>query len=105
MLWTILQYDTVPWESHPFYDLETKQGTSFFTGISSFLKLHGEQELRKVIKEILSMTTAGHVVVVTYQCHKYMDFKDPRFQLRIASSFSADVLSTETAKDSIPLIV
>ena len=67
-----------------FYDLETKQGTSFFTGISSFLKLHGEQELRKVIKEILSMTTAGHVVVVTYQCHKYMDFKDPRFQLRIA---------------------
>lgn len=67
-----------------FHDLETKQGTTFVTGMSSFLKLHGEQELRKVIGEILSMTTAGHVVVITYQCRKYMDFKDPRLQPRIA---------------------
>ncbi|MCM1225181.1 MAG: BREX-4 system phosphatase PglZ, partial [Lachnospiraceae bacterium] len=66
-----------------FHDLETKQGTTFITGISSFLKLHGEQKLRKFIGEILSMTTAGHVVVITYQCHKYMDFKDPRLQTRI----------------------
>ena len=67
-----------------FNDLETNSGVTFATGISSFLKLRGEQELRKIISEILSMTTVGHVVVITYQCHNYMDFKDPRFQSRIA---------------------
>ncbi len=66
-----------------FHELETRQGTTFVTGLSSFLKLHGEQELRKVIKEILSMSTAGHVIVVTYQCQKYMDFNDPRLRPRI----------------------
>ena len=76
--------DEFPQVDTLFHDLETKQSTTFVTGISSFLKLHGEQELKKVIREILSMTTAGHVVVVTYQCHRYIDFKDPRLQSRIA---------------------
>ena len=76
--------DEFPQIDRLFHDLETMGGTSFVTGLTSFLKLRGEQELRKVISEILSMTTAGHVVVVTYQCHRYMDFKDPRLQLRIA---------------------
>ena len=67
-----------------FHDLETKPGITFVTGMSSFLKLHGKQELRKVIGEILSMSTVGHVVIITYQCRKYMDFKDPRLQPRIA---------------------
>ena len=73
--------DEFPQIDRLFHDLETMGGTSFVTGLTSFLKLRGEQELRKVISEILSMTTAGHVVVVTYQCHRYMDFKDPRLQL------------------------
>ena len=76
--------DEFPQIDRLFHDLETMGGTSFVTGLTSFLKLRGEQELRKVISEILSMTTAGHVVVVTYQCHRYMDFKDPRLQMRIA---------------------
>lgn len=66
-----------------FHDLETKPGTTFVTGMSSFLKLLGKQELRKVIGEIISMSTVGHVVIITYQCRKYMDFKDPRLQPRI----------------------
>lgn len=76
--------DEFPQIDRLFHDLETRDGTSFVTGLTSFLKLHGEQELRKVINEILSMTTAGHVVVITYQCHRYMDFKDPRLLPRIA---------------------
>lgn len=76
--------DEFPQIDRLFHDLETKSGTSFVTGLTSFLKLRGEQELRKVISEILSMTTAGHVVVVTYQCRRYMDFKDSRLQPRIA---------------------
>lgn len=66
-----------------FNDLETKAGTYFVTELTSFLKLSGEQELKKVLGEILFMTTVGHLVVVTYQCKKYLDFKDPRLQLRI----------------------
>lgn len=76
--------DEFPQIDRLFHDLETKDGTSFVIGLTSFLKLRGEQELRKVISEILSMATAGHVVVVTYQCRRYMDFKDPRLQPRIA---------------------
>lgn len=67
-----------------FHDLETKSGVFFVTGLSSFLKLLGEQELRKVLRKILSMSSAGHVVVVTYQCSGYLDFKDPRLEPRIA---------------------
>lgn len=67
-----------------FHDLETKSGVFFVTGLTSFLKLYGEQELRKVLKEILSMPSAGHVVVVAYQCSGYMDFKDSRLESRIA---------------------
>lgn len=67
-----------------FHDLETMSGVFFLTGLTSFLKLRGEQELRKVLKEILSMSSVGHIVVVAYQCSGYMDFKDPRLESRIA---------------------
>lgn len=46
--------DEFPQIDRLFHDLETRDGTSFVTGLTSFLKLHGEQELRKVINEILS---------------------------------------------------
>ena len=75
--------DELPQLDALFHDLETNQGTFFVTGLSSFLKLFGERELKKVMNEILSMTTAGHVVIVTYQCKQYLDFEDPRLQPRI----------------------
>ena len=76
--------DELPRIDALFHDLETNPGTFFVTGLSSYLKLYGEQELKKVINEILSMTTAGHTVIVTYQCQQYLDFKDPRLRPRIA---------------------
>ena len=75
--------DELPQIDALFHDLESNPGTFFVTGLSSYLKLCGEHELKRVIKEILSMTTAGHVVIVTYQCQQYLDFKDPRTQMRI----------------------
>lgn len=76
--------DELPRLDALFYDLETKSGTYFVTGLTSFLKLYGEQELRKILGEILSMNIAGHIVVVAYQCGRYLDFKDPRLKTRIA---------------------
>ena len=87
--------DEFPQIDRLFHDLETKDGTLFVTGLTSFLKLRGEQDLWKVINEILSMTTTGHVVVITFQCHKYMDFKDPRLQSRIAVLDGEEQISPE----------
>lgn len=76
--------DELPQIDALFHDLETNPGTFFVTGLGSYLKLYGEQELKKIIGEILSMTAAGHIVIVTYQCRQYLDFKDPRVQSRVA---------------------
>ncbi len=75
--------DELPRMDALLHDLETKAGVYFVAGIASFLKLQGDTELRRVMGEILSMTTAGHIVIVTYQCAKYMSFRDQRLQLRI----------------------
>lgn len=75
--------DELPLIDILFNDLETKEGTYFIIGLTSFLKLSGEQELKKVLGQILSMTIIGHIIVVTYQCKKYLDFRDPRLQSRI----------------------
>ena len=93
--------DELPQIDALFHDLETNSGRFFVTGLSSYLKLYGEQELKKVMGEILSMTTAGHVVIVTYQCQKYMDFKDPRVQPRIAV-LEGDVQNTPEIYFSAP---
>lgn len=93
--------DELPRIEALFHDLETNPGTFFVTGLSSYLKLYGEQELKKVINEILSMTTAGHTVIVTYQCQQYLDFKDPRLQPRIAV-VEGDVQNTPEIYFSAP---
>lgn len=89
--------DQLPRMDELYFDLENKPGNIFITGLSSFLKLLGEEELRNVLTEILSLTTIGHVVMITYQCKKYIDFKDPRVKSRIV------VLEGE--RQSIPAIV
>ena len=93
--------DELPQIDALFHDLETNRGTFFVTGLSSYLKLYGEQELKKVISEMLSMTTAGHTVIVTYQCQQYLDFKDPRVQPRIAV-LEGNVQSTPEIYFSVP---
>ena len=64
------------------------EGNTFVVGLTAFLKLQGECELRKKLKTILSESIKGHVVVVTYQCKNYLDFSDPRFFERNQIIFS-----------------
>lgn len=65
-------------------DILSRENAKFFvTGLSAFLKLQGEQALRDTLKNILGMTTVGHVVVVAYQCKQYLSFSDPRLEQRI----------------------
>lgn len=63
--------------------LARKDENLFLTGLSSFLKLQGEEELHSELSNILAMTITGHVVVLTYQCKLYLNFSDPRLEGRI----------------------
>lgn len=67
-----------------FDELRLKSERIFVTGISAFLKLQGEQVLRETLRDLLGMTVSGHVVVITYQCKKYLHYSDPRLKQRIA---------------------
>lgn len=64
--------------------LSSQNQRIFVTGLSAFLKLQGEQVVRDTLYEILGMAVAGHVVVITYQCGRYLNSLDPRLKQRIA---------------------
>lgn len=64
-------------------DIMRKTEPVFLTGLSSFLKLRGEDELKSELSNLLAMTIADHVVVLTFQCKVYLSFYDPRLSGRI----------------------
>ena len=75
--------DTDPQLDRLYDDLSHKDQTIFVTGLSVYLKLQGEQFLKENLNTLLTLSTKGHVVVLTYQCKKYLSFHDPRLQARI----------------------
>lgn len=75
--------DEFPQMEELFNELLENAGNLFVTGLSVYLKLKGEQYLKDKLKSILSICPAGHVVVLTYQCKKYLSFYDPRLKNRI----------------------
>lgn len=64
-------------------DISTKKKNCFLVGLTSFLRFYGEEEIRKHLASIVSMTIAGHVVVVAYQCDRQLSFSDPRLSRSI----------------------
>ena len=52
--------------------LATGDDNFFVREISTFYMLKGEKELSQELKELLSMSIAGHVVILTYQCKDYL---------------------------------
>lgn len=75
--------DELPRFDALYNDLATQNGVFIVTGVSSFLKLKGEQELRKFIRQLLGMNVAGHVIIITYQCKQYLSLTDPRLIRRV----------------------
>ena len=76
-------------------DMGQNEGTVFVTGISEFLKLQGDTVLKNTLLGILNMTVLGHVVILTYQCSKYLSFHDPRLRNRILIIESEETIKTE----------
>ena len=52
------------------YDLSSAKQSVLVTGIGTFLKLQGDTEQRKTLRELLSMSVPTAVVFLTYQCRK-----------------------------------
>ena len=57
--------------------------TLFVTGLSAFLKLQGEKVLRNELRDLLQLSINGRVIVLTKQCHKFLNFSDPRLETKI----------------------
>lgn len=62
--------------------IENNEGNMFLVNLSAYLKLYGENALKKTLKVIISKSVKGHVVIVTYQCRNYLKFSDNRFSER-----------------------
>lgn len=95
--------------------LATETSSFFVSEISSFLMLEGEKALMQELKEILSMSIAGHAVILTFQCAKYLRAlikNDRRLDSRVcilegAQSVRPRLLFTEDGiklKDTSPTI-
>lgn len=53
--------------------LEKGTGTYFVREVTSFFRIRGEAELTQVLVELLSMSSAGHVVILAYQCESFLN--------------------------------
>ncbi len=79
-------------------DLIKNNKPVFLTELSTFLKLEGVDYLKNQIRILLDLPIAGHVVILTYQCSKYLDFKDPRLKA------AQKIISVDGVADNIPEI-
>lgn len=86
-------------------DLATIDKVCLVTGVTIYLKLKGEKELRRFLRSLLSMTIAGYVIFVTYQCKKYLNYSDPRLSRRIVIIDNYETILPEIifTAPSIPL--
>ena len=57
--------DEMPRYEELLNDLATLDGVLIVTGVTSYLKLEGEQELQRCMRKLLSMSIKGHVVFIT----------------------------------------
>lgn len=73
--------DENPSEAALFEDLRKLTGTIFITGFTTFYKMYGEQKIRELLNKLVSQTNAKlHIVVLCYQCEKFLEFSDSRYR-------------------------
>ena len=97
--------DEMPRYEELLNDLATENGVLIVTGVTSYLKLDGEQELQRFLRKVLNMTVAGNVVFITYQCKRYLPLYDQRIARRIVvvDNTEKKVPDIVFADPSIPL--
>lgn len=58
----------------------------FLTGMGTYLRLLGKNKLNQIIHSIISTTYNTKFIIITYQCSKFFDEKDPRLKDKIILS-------------------
>ena len=65
----------------------TSDGTeTILLGLSTLLKLKGKEYLMQTLNSLLGLSIQGKLIIVTYQCKPYLNFKDPRLKAKGAVS-------------------
>ena len=70
--------DECPRYDDLYHTLATSTENVFLTGLSAFLRLLGEQEMKQHFQRIVAMSINGHVVVISCGCSPYLQFHDRR---------------------------
>ena len=60
------------------HEINTNTGVLFVTGLTTFLKLRGEEELNIELNSLASRTYKAKLVVICYQCENALRFNDKR---------------------------
>lgn len=75
--------------------LGREQGSVFLTGTTSYFRLLGEQKLQGFINRMIGMSLTGlHLVIVCYQCEKYL--------VKIEQRYSQFVYMVDGQKQELP---
>lgn len=111
--------DELPCIEAIFDKVSTENKNCFIIGLTSFLRFLGEDEIKNYLSNIINMTVLNHVVVLTYQCKKQLNFSDPRLERNICLidgeeqmlpdlifiSKEIDIISTDCVVDGIENVV
>lgn len=76
-------------------EISKNKKSIFITELTSFLKFQGEKELHHQLLNLLNMTISGHMIVITYQCKKLLQFTDPRLSIRICIVNGEDAIKPQ----------
>lgn len=63
--------------------ISTAKKKSIFLGLTSFLKFFGDKEVKKHLINVVNMSNSNHIVIITFQCERLLDFNDPRLSRNI----------------------
>ena len=98
--------DEFPKMEDVFQALKSAKGTTFLMDLSVFLFIQGEDYLRNTLRNLLSLQPDGHLVVLTYQCKRFMNFHDPRLsrQIFILDGEQAPLATLAFSAKKLPII-
>ena len=64
------------------------------TGMGAYLRLMGKIQLNQIIHSIIATTYNSKFIIITYQCSKFFDEKDPRLKDKIIKSEENNLISS-----------
>lgn len=76
------QKDSLPQLDKLINDITSDGNKIVLLGLSTLLKLKGKDYLLQTLNSLLGLSIQGKLIIVTYQCKPYLNFKDPRLKAK-----------------------